>query len=181
MKQYIFIITLIIIASCSPGVSLSNDEALSLLKEKYDGTGCYQYIEVVMNRDKNNAYASEIINTYFDLQKQNLLDVKKSSIPGWNGRGTRYTVQIPQALREQYLSRDERQVLMYKNEILDILGISINQEAKTAVVKFSFRRTETPYRKLITRKKSNSCKPGNAEREMEFVFYDTGWQIKSKK
>ncbi|MEP0264209.1 hypothetical protein [Dokdonia sp.] len=63
--------------------------------------------------------------------------------------------------------------------VKDIVGISVNQETKTAIVRFSYITETTPFQKIRFSKR-RGCEITQGEEEVTFVLYDTGWKIQTE-
>ncbi|WP_452225590.1 hypothetical protein [Lacinutrix chionoecetis] len=173
MKKFLLLAVLVTIFSCKPKITLTESEALTILKQDYKGD-CYSFIYDRMNDWKENR---NYINAYRELEALKLVTLTKK--PTYiNGRPTGDIISWqPTTEGLKYKSKKSNQYKLTELNIKEIIGISVNQENKTAMVRFSYELIYTPFKKVQNRSYTN-CKSATGEYELEFIQYDTGWKIK---
>ena len=173
MKKYIILLVIGLAFSCTPKVSLSETEALTVLKQDYK-SDCYSFIFDKMNDWKSN---KSYVDAFYELERQKLVTISRKET-FMHGRSTGYILSWhPTKAGLKYKSKKSKQYKLTELEVKDIIGISINEEEKTALVRFSYEVTYTPFKKVQNRSYRN-CKSAAGEYEVEFIQYDTGWKIK---
>jgi hypothetical protein len=173
MKKYIILLVIAVTYSCTPKISLSESEALTILKKDYKGD-CYSFIFDKMNDWKSN---KNYVDAFYDLEAKKLVTISRKET-FIHGRPTGYILSWkPTEQGLKYKSKKSKQYKLTELIVNDIIGISINQETKTALVRFSYEVVHTPFKKVQNRSYGN-CKSSTGEYELEFIQYDTGWKIK---
>ncbi|WP_299884337.1 hypothetical protein [uncultured Lacinutrix sp.] len=173
MKKTLLLIVVGIIFSCTSKTTLSESEALAILKQDYKGD-CYSFVFNKMNDWKSN---KNYVDAFYELESKKLVTISKRET-FIHGKSTGYILSWqPTEEGLKYKSKKSKQYKLTELIVKDIVGISINQEEKTAVVRFSYDVVYTPFKKVQNRSYGN-CKSSTGEYELEFILYDTGWKIK---
>lgn len=71
--------------------------------------------------------------------------------------------------------------LIAKSEVTEIIGIANNENSGTAIVRFKYKLKPTDLYKIryyYKNQNKDNCKLQENESELEFIKFDTGWQIK---
>ncbi len=172
---YLSILTIIMLTcSCTSKIKLSDTEALKILKEDYKK---YCFIQV---NDETNSFTSNkpTLAIFRELEAQGLVTVSQEQLYIHGRPSTiRYTWK-PTEKGKQYKSKSTSKYKMTELVIKDLIGVSISQEDKTAIVRFSYGYIYTPFKKVQSRR-IGGCKENSGEHELEFIQYDTGWKIKT--
>ncbi|WP_188375377.1 hypothetical protein [Winogradskyella haliclonae] len=166
----------VLLISCSSGVNLSNDEALKILTSEYSNF-CESRIQAHTSL-YNNASPDATLLYLRELEQQNLGVIKENQ---HYGRGKKtykdYVFKPNEKTIELYRGSAERLYKITEADVQKIIGISINEEAKTAQVKFTYNMVETPFKPIVLGRKGSCNATSNLEAEVTFVLYDTGWQL----
>ncbi|GAA3651759.1 hypothetical protein [Flavivirga jejuensis] len=75
-----------------------------------------------------------------------------------------------------FKNKKNRTFLLGNAELLEITGIAENSEKGSAIVRYKYKWSPTPFYEL--RKDNESCSVLPSEDEVEFIKFDTGWQVK---
>ena len=173
MKKICLVIILAVLYSCTSKITLSESEALVILQKDYNAD-CYSFIYDRMNDWKSN---KNYVDAFYDLEAKKLVTISRKET-FIHGRSTGYILSWkPTDEGLKYKSKKSKQYKLTELIVKDIIGISINQETKTAMVRFSYDVVHTPFKKVQNRSYGN-CKSSTGEYELEFIQYDTGWKIK---
>jgi len=179
IKILFFGLMTLALTSCSP--NLSSNEALKLLKEKYDGNGCYGYtIEKTKenwNNHGNNIQKMKSLESQGLIKMNETLKEQRTLI----GRGTGIYETIydwkPTEKASQFKhAKSNSKYKLTTIEVTRIDGISVSKETNTATVRFTYVRRATPFYELASNQKN--CDIGTFEGEEKFQLFDSGWQSK---
>lgn len=178
MKKLFLLVLSACLFSCSTDLKLPEKEAITQIEEVLKD-GCY-------GRVKNGfhfyiggkAYQSEAA-ALDKMKEQGLVRLNKE--PRLRKEATvgyTYNWWLQENPNDNYVDDSGKNYLMTENIFGEILGISVNQKAKTAVVNYSYEKKATPFWELAKKKHGNGCPTGTLENEATFIYYDTGWKIK---
>ncbi len=176
MKIFLYVIICATFLSCgnSNKVELTNEDALSIIKDKYIAyMGCYGPVRKETNTTfvKNDTYLAQ----FREVEKAGYIKVSQRQVKANNGWATVYQWTRNDAAGELYNPQDDT-YLLAQFSIDEILGIALNEEAKTATVKYAYKLNPTAFMTIAVN--NGKCKTGTFTHEMEFIKYDTGWQVR---
>jgi len=169
---------LIMLVSCSSRVNLSNDEALTLLKENFKDD-CVAYVwQETLSHSSNH---KEILSAFRKLEKLGLVSIQKKQVQVRAGAYRVKTVTEFNWKPTQKGKSDYKKIgfasIVSQAHIVEIIGISVNEEAKTATVRFKYENKPTVFHPI--RMNTSQCKKGIKEATVHFRLYDSGWNMEN--
>lgn len=172
MKNIICTIILTtLITSCSSKLELSTNEAMEILKTEFQETCTSRRIVTTISPGEKRDY-NKYNPTFQKLKKDGYIDIKSKTQQIYSMRITSYTLIPKSKFNEEFKLNNE--YIAGKVEINEILGVSVNQENKTAKVLFEYSYEPTAIANICLKE----CKKGNIKKEVELIKYDTGWKLK---
>ncbi len=176
LKLSFFTFLLISTSSCTRQVELSSKEAYDILLKNYKNPCSKGLLFSFNSLDKN--YDSFISDVSL-AQDEGIVTVTKRFISGIGGGG-RYEISM-QPTREMksefFMGGNKYRVA--DGYIVEILGISHDNDINKATVRFSYKYQPNQIYKIRgrTRGKRKECSTETFEDEATFTLYDTGWKL----
>ncbi|WP_299676194.1 hypothetical protein [uncultured Dokdonia sp.] len=178
MKQQLLFLTLSVfmLCSCDSGIAISNDKAIEILRASFT-EDCYDLMtqRTLTNWDTHRT-------TYAimkELEGLGLITIQQKNVGyGINSVATEYRWK-PTEQSETEFKKGGYVYLITSALIKDIIGISVNEEAKTASVRFSYEAVASPFY-MLRKNKNSECKSVLKEATAHFVYYDSGWRLESQ-
>ena len=161
-----------LLCSCEQDVKLSNENALQVLNQEYKDFCNAPHKTMASTLTDGNFI--ELEGYYHQLKSMGLVEVRTENYK--NGQSTVHITATQKAVKEyNYIAYTS--VAVAKLVPKEIVGISINQETKTAEVIFVGEYEITPFTRLSHRR--DLCKAGERfEKKATFIHYDSGWRLK---
>lgn len=179
MKKQIFIFAILLtcLVSCSDYVELTPERAMEVLTENFSET-CEKVL-VTATTDRNKKY-KWIKGKADHLVSLDLIEINSKFYKGFGGGGhTKFYYKPTQKLQEEF-GNGGKNYTVAESQVIEILGISQDEDAKTATVRFSYSLQPNvlyDFRGYINARREN-CNMEVQEAEVAFILYDTGWQLK---
>ncbi|GGI58470.1 hypothetical protein [Winogradskyella haliclonae] len=173
MKKLLISFSLLLsLVSCSSQVNLSNDEALAILKDNFKD----DCVTIVQQRTLSHwTNHDEIMFGFQELEQSGLIKIEQKRVARGHFNTTTEFRWKPTAKAEAEYKKAGYAYLVSRANVLEIIGISLNEEAKTATVRFTYENKPTVFH--LIRDKKSKCPEGINEATANFTFYDTGWKM----
>lgn len=172
-KVLSLLISIPFIVSCT-NESLTSEEAKTILQQNFN-VNCLSRRIVNMTSTSDNEHYNKFYPKFKQLEEQGLFEISIKKWSDYAGREQNFNLIPTERIKSDLM--EDNQYIVAKAEIIQILGISMNKEMKTATVLFTYKFVPTALFDL----KTADCGTANIEQEMEFVKYDTGWKLKQPK
>lgn len=174
MKNVLFLLSFLVLSSCTSKETLSNDAALQLISEKFDKK-CYGNITTIFADNWKNY--QELKTFWQNLERDYSVSIKSGNVAAGGIGQTVFQMRITpsQSTRNEFMQ--DKKYLQARGKVSKIIGISINEEAKSASVKYEYIYEPTSFYPPASINKRCSLEPQQATAEL--TLYDTGWKVES--
>jgi len=172
----ITLLSLSLLSSCG-NPKLTNEEALVILQSEYKND-CFGTVRGKINNSNENNYL-ETEKVFLYLETLGLAHITYKDVAGYSRYFTEISWKPTEECKNRYLQRGTNLYHTTKAQVTEVIGISHNDEANTAIVKFAYSLEETPFYKIKI-PNYNTCELADFEEEATFVRYDTGWNMKQE-
>lgn len=188
IKPLIIILFSIFLMGCKNNTKkesdkLSNEIALEILNNNFSNN-CYQ--KLLGGKYSYNGTFEKRIDKYKNNRVQEFLTIlqnleSKGLVRSIENRQNHLKFILSNKTNEFKKANSKDLYLIAKSEVTEIIGIANNENSGTAIVRFKYKLTPTDLyeiRYYYNNQNKDNCKLQEYESELEFIKFDTGWQIK---